>query len=76
MLKVTLQCELSRCPTDSPVRDTTVFFFFFKKIGNATQGMLVKREIKDSSGITDVTVGVNMARCCWYQGIKLFPPFI
>ena len=38
--------------------------------------MLVKREIKDSSGITDVTVGVNIAKCCWFQGIKLFSPFI
>lgn len=76
MLKVTVHCELSRSSTDSPVGDTPVFFFFLKKIGNTTQGMLIKREIKDSSGITDVTVGVNIAKCCWFQGIKLFSPFI
>ena len=74
MLKVTLHCELPRSSTDSPIGDTPVFL----KIGNTTQGLLVKREIKDSSGITDVTGGgvVNIARCCWYQGIKLFSPFI
>ena len=56
--------------------ETLLFFFFLKKIGNTIQGMLIKREIKDSSDITDVTVGVNIAKCCWFQGIKLFSPFI
>ena len=55
MLKVTLHCELPRSSTDSPIGDTPVFL----KIGNTTQGLLVKREIKDSSGITDVTGGVG-----------------
>ena len=64
------------CPVLPQTLLLETLLFFLKKIGNTTQGMLVKREIKDSSGITDVTVGVNIAKCCWFQGIKLFSPFI
>ena len=54
-MKVTPHRELSRFPTDTPVRKS-----LFRQIGKGIWGMLVKRENKGSGGIADVIMGVNM----------------
>ena len=57
-MRVTPHHELSRFPTDAPVRES-----LFRQIGKVTWGMLVKREIKGSGGIADVITGVNIDSC-------------
>ena len=57
-VKVTPHCELSRFPTDTPVRES-----LFRQIGMVTWGMLVKRENKGSGGIADVIEEVNTDSC-------------
>ena len=70
-MKLTPYHELSRFPTDIPVRES-----LFRQIGKVTWGMLVKRENKGSGGIADVIMGVNIDSWCWYQGMKSPPlPF-
>ena len=58
-MKLTPYHELSRFPTDTPVKES-----LFRQIGKVTWGMLVKRENKGSGGIADVIMGVNIDSWC------------